>query len=1107
MIALKKKLISGLAVMLLITSVSVSGVMAAPAKLQTMNGTGELQIKQLAHYVSGADWDESGSEIVAFDSSSHKAYIVNGFHNTVDILDLNGLQAGQDLKTIHATTKLKLADLDPRLAKTSGPTSVSVHPEGGLIAFSVPNDPEHENGYVAFLDGEGKLQNVVEVGALPDMLTFTPDGSKVLTANEGQPSDDYTQDPEGTVSVIDLSGGVTNAKVTTIHFDDASIIDSDVRIGKPGTPAAQDFEPEYVSVSADSRLAFVTLQENNAVATLDLTTMKFTKVQSLGSKDHSLPGNELDASDKDGKINLQNWPVLGMYMPDGTDTFTANGKTYLVTANEGDTRDYGAFSEETRVNDEKDSIALKAENYKGFTQAQLDELVKNGLFEDEQLGRLLMTNTLGKGADGKYEAIYSLGGRSFSIFDTANMQLVFDSGSELERTIAQFTPEQFNASNTSSSFDNRSDDKGPEPEDVKIGVVNGKTYSFVGSERAGGVFVYDISNPTSPTLSTYFNTRDFTQEEGTDSGPEGLRFVSADKSPTGNALLLVAYEVSGSVSVYELTATSLANKLQIVHFNDIHSRVEESSTSIGYAKISTIIKELKAANPNTLVIDGGDTFHGQTIANLVEGESIVDIMNAIGVDAMVTGNHDYNYGSERLSELAGMTNFPILAANVYKEDGTRLLEAYTVETVGDVKVGLFGLATPETLFKTHPDNVKGLDFKDPVEEAKKIVAELQGKADVIIAIAHLGLDESSVDTSREVAQQVTGIDLIIDGHSHTTLNNGLYIGDTLIAQTGEYSNNVGVVELTLDNDNTVTDRNARLITRKYADIVQADPVVQKIIADVQAGQETILSEIVGQSKVVLNGERESVRKGETNLGNLIADAMLAETGADVALTNGGGIRASIPAGDITKGEVITVLPFGNYIQTKNVKGSDIKAALELGVGAYPESLGGFPHVAGIKFSFDASKPQGERVNSMIINGKAVDLNATYLLATNDFMAAGGDNYTMFKPYAIVNDFASLEEAVIQYLQAQGEVNPAIDGRVTVSTQPATVPETGTTPQAEPEAQPKPEVQPQADVYVVLNGDHLTKIAKKFGTTWAILSKLNKLTNPNLIFPGQQLLLP
>ena len=541
-------------------------------------------------------------------------------------------------------------------------------------------------------------------------------------------------------------------------------------------------------------------------------------------------------------------------------------------------------------------------------------------------------------------------------------------------------------------------------------------------------------------------------------------------------------------------------RITIVHVNDVHSRVEGSDSTIGYAKLAAIVKEKKADNPNTLLLDAGDTLHGQTIANLEQGASIVRMMNAVGFDAMASGNHDYNYGQARLAELAGQAEFPFLAANVYKQDGTRLLAPYVIKELSGVKVGIFGLATSETLYKTHPDNVAGLTFADPVEEAKKMIAELEGQADVIVALAHLGVDASSTDTSIKVAQAVPGIDVLIDGHSHTALETGRAENGVLIAQTGEYGEHIGIVELTVDAGG-VKDKTARLVPLEQTLDVEADPAVLSIIDTVKRGQEQLLSEIVGKTGVPLDGEREHVRAGETNLGNLIADAMLAESGADVALTNGGGIRASIPAGEITKGQVITVLPFGNYIQTKRVSGSDIKAALEHGVSAYPDALGGFPHVSGMTFKLDPAQPAGQRVHDIRIGNGPIDLNDEYVLATNDFMAAGGDAYTMFGNYPIANDFASLEEAVIQYLEEHGEVAPKIEGRIVAAPLPGS-------PAAEKQPAPgQPDASVAPDHVVVKAGDTLWAIARWHGTSWQTLAKLNKLRNPDLIFPGQVIMLP
>lgn len=489
---------------------------------------------------------------------------------------------------------------------------------------------------------------------------------------------------------------------------------------------------------------------------------------------------------------------------------------------------------------------------------------------------------------------------------------------------------------------------------------------------------------------------------------------------------------------------SAVKTITVFHVNDMHSRVEETADHIGYAKLSAIVKKYRMDHPGTLLLDAGDTFHGQTIANLVKGESVLRVMNEIGFDAMAPGNHDFNYGTDRLAELAEAAEFPVLSANTRKSDGARLLEPYTIRELEGLRIGIFGLTTPETAYKTHPNNVQGIEFADPVAEAKKVVAELKDKTDVIIALAHLGVDSSSTDTSIKVAEAVPEIDVIVDGHSHTKLDSGMRVGDVLIAQTGEYGKNIGKIELTV-REGIVMDKKASLLSRAEAESVQPDAEVTAIVDAVKKEQEKELSQVIGSTGVRLDGERETVRKGESNLGNLIADAMLEETGADIAITNGGGIRASIEPGPVTKGQIVSVLLFGNYIQTKKVKGSAILEALELGVSSYPEPLGGFPHLGGMTVKFDPSRPKGERIVAAHVRGLPLESDREYVLATNDFMAAGGDQYTMWKDAPLLNDYSSLEESVIAYLQRHGTVSPTVENRIEV------------VPPSVPAAQPEPQL--------------------------------------------------
>lgn len=469
-------------------------------------------------------------------------------------------------------------------------------------------------------------------------------------------------------------------------------------------------------------------------------------------------------------------------------------------------------------------------------------------------------------------------------------------------------------------------------------------------------------------------------------------------------------------------------EITILHTNDVHSRVSFSANDgMGYEKLSTIVKEMRAKNPNTLVMDAGDAFHGQTISTLNKGESIVQIMNTVGYDLMTVGNHDFNYGQDRLLELAKMADFDIISSNIFKANYSTFLPSYVIKEFDGVKVGIFGLATPDTTFTTHPNNVIGLNFFDPVIVARLMVATLKDKTDIIVCLAHLGLDSSGDYSSEKVAMYVNGIDVIVDGHSHTSLPEGRLVNNTLIVQAGDYIKNVGVVELKLTNG--VLTKTAKHITKAEAEAMESDQVIVDLVAKVKADNMVITSEVIGTTTVRLDGDRGLVRTGETNLGNLITDAMLYETGAQIAFTNGGGIRASIEVGEITVGDVITVLPFGNYVVTKELTGAQIWAALELGMDTYPAEKGSFPHIAGMKVVFDPAKAAGERVVSVTVGGESIVLDKLYTVATNDFIAAGGDGYTMFKAATLIGEYLGLDEVLIDYIHVFGAEDSVVEGRI------------------------------------------------------------------------------
>ncbi len=521
-----------------------------------------LAIERVGRYETG-EFD-GGAEIVAYDAARSRLFVVNSGAGRVEVLDVSDPAAPEQVAVIDAAGDVP-----------DGGGANSVDVVGDLVAVAVENEDPQAPGFIALYDASS-LQRMAldEVGPLPDKVTISPDGNYVLSANEGEPATDEEPgsrtDPGGSVSIIDVSDGVGGVQPTTLDFTPfdeqvESLRREGVRVygasaedddPKPST----DFEPEFITVASDSETAFVSLQENNAIATVDIPNAEITDVSGLGFKDFSIEGNELDTSDADAgdadAISLQNWPVKGMYQPDAIAAHEVAGTQYVLTANEGDSRDF----EETTVADL--TLATDAFAPRLSENPYVDSVEE--LQAPENLGNLAVTNQLGDhDDDGEFEDLYLFGGRSFSAFEVADdgLELVYDSGNEFERTYA----EQFPA-----GFQNATE-SGPETEAVELGQVGDRTFAFVGIERGSGIFVYDVTTPTEARYVTTVLNRDFSvgfgdlaaeaeanpesDEPGRagDWSPEGVEFIPAGGSPTDAPLLAAGYEVSGTVALFEVT--------------------------------------------------------------------------------------------------------------------------------------------------------------------------------------------------------------------------------------------------------------------------------------------------------------------------------------------------------------------------------------------------------------------------------------------------------------------------------------------------------------------------------------------------------------------------
>ncbi len=594
--------------------------------------------------------------------------------------------------------------------------------------------------------------------------------------------------------------------------------------------------------------------------------------------------------------------------------------------------------------------------------------------------------------------------------------------------------------------------------------------------------------------------------------------------------LVLAFSLAVPAFAAPVDGVEMEGKIVILHTNDVHGAIEN------YAKVAALKAQYEEAGAVVLLMDAGDFIQGTTNVSDSEGATAVELMNLVGYDVAAPGNHEFDYGYANLKKLATAADFPILAANI-KYEGKTPFDAHIVLEAGEKKIGVFGLSTPETATKAHPAKIKGVTFmggEDLYALAQDEVKSLQSEGcDYIICLGHLGIDDETAATknrSIDLLEQVNGIDVFIDGHSHSTLEEvkeatggAGKVGDTYLTSTGTKLANVGRI---------ILDGEAITIDSVSTEGIEApeDSEVAKRAAAIAEEIETEYGAAFAASKVDLNGDRDpGNRTEETNLGDLITDAMVWLVTKDgglevdddhvVAMTNGGGIRAPIAKGDISKNDVNTVLPFGNTVAVVYVTGEQLLEVLEASTYCTPTAVGGFPQIAGMNITVDATKEfdQGElypdttyyapasisRVSVDSVNGKDFSLTDTYAVISNDFCAAGGDTYYAFSTATVVDTGVALDVALMQYItdELDGTISEAYAqpaGRITV---------------VKPEPQPEPQPEPAPEgTYTVAPGDNLSKIAhEQYGDSskWRVIYEANKglISNPNQIWPGQILVIP
>jgi predicted extracellular nuclease/2',3'-cyclic-nucleotide 2'-phosphodiesterase (5'-nucleotidase family) len=857
---------------------------AGPVFTGTTTPTGKLEITELSSITL-----TSGAEISAFDPTTDRLFVTSDA----------GLQV---VNFANPTTPVQLATID-LVALGLGSNNVSsVAFKGGVLVAAIIATDKTLPGTLAFIDpATGTLLKSVTVGANPDHVTFTPDGKKILVANEGEVALNGTDPAAGSVSIIDISGGVANATVQTATFtafdgQENALRGQGVRLFD-GKTVSQDVEPEYIAVSPDGTKAMVTLQEANAVAILDIATATFTSIEPLGVKDFSTL--LADFSDRDGPSNttLQKLetgnPVFGMFMPDCIASFEANGQTYYVIANEGDDRDDFLNPDET--------IRVGSNNYDldNATFPNEAALKANG-----ELGRLTVSNATGLRGDnendGDIDQIITYGGRSFSIVNSAG-EIVFDSGDIIDRIVA--------TGQSGLVFDDtRSDNKGSEPEGISIATIGGKTYAFVGLERAHGTLAFDVTDPSAVTYAAAaVNVGDL--------NPEGLLNISAADSPTGKALLVVSNEVSNTLTTFELKPAP-AFTLQLLHFADGEAGLLAGDTA---PNLAALVDAFDDDYANTLILAGGDNFlpgpflAAGTDASVAAthnkgnnpGAADIEIHNRIGVEASTIGNHEFDLGTNAFSDVINDAAFPYLSSNLdfsadsgissrYQETVgvggleeasslARKIVPSAVATKGGEKIGLVGVTTQilETISSTGNVEVKGFagdgleanDMALLAAQLQPVIDDLRAQGvDKIILMAHL----QQIAFEQALAPLLEGVDIILAAGSNTRLGDADDVAVPFPGHAANFANTYPIVTAGKDGKTTLivnTDNEYTYLGRLVVEFDENGDIITDSLADMTDinGAYASTTENVAEAWGDFDGDLSDTAFAEGTKGEQVAD--------------------------------------------------------------------------------------------------------------------------------------------------------------------------------------------------------------------------------------------